>query len=255
MNKIEQVFKDKKAYIGFLTAGDPSLEKTKEYIISMEKAGASIVEIGIPFSDPIAEGSIIQAANVRALSAEGGCTTDMVFDMVKEARKEVSIPLVFLTYLNPVYKYGYDKFFKKCKEVGVNGIIIPDMPYEERPEIEDFAKENDVNIISLVSVSSDDRIEMIVKDARGYIYLLPFKYKENEKDMAINKIKEIVARIKKVTDTPVVISCDVDGDMKPSDISDLADGIIVDNSIVKIIEKYGNDASDKIYEYVKSISK
>ena len=130
MSKIREAFENKKAFIGFLTAGDPSLEKTEEFIVEMARAGAALIEIGIPFSDPIAEGPVIQDANVRALSAPGGCTTDMVFEMVERVSKKVSVPLVFLTYLNPVYKYGYEEFCKKWSETGVSGIIIPDMPYE-----------------------------------------------------------------------------------------------------------------------------
>ena len=126
MSKISEAFQNKKAFIGFLTAGDPSLEKTEEFIIEMEKAGAALIEIGIPFSDPIAEGPVIQEANVRALSAEGGCTTDMVFDMLERVSKKVSVPLVFLTYLNPVFSYGYDRFCARCQEVGISGLIIPD---------------------------------------------------------------------------------------------------------------------------------
>lgn len=132
MSRIEEALKNKKTFVGFLTAGDPGLDKTEEFILEMEKAGAGLIEIGIPFSDPIAEGPVIQDANVRALSAPGGCTTDMVFDMVARVSKKVSVPLVFLTYLNPVFKYGYEKFCKKCAETGIDGIIIPDMPYEEK---------------------------------------------------------------------------------------------------------------------------
>ena len=157
MSRIKSAFENKKAYIGFLTAGDPSLAMTEEYIVEMARAGAALVEIGIPFSDPIAETATIQEANVRALSTETGCTTDMVFDMVASVSKKVDIPLVLLTYLNPVFKYGYDEFFKKCKETGVDGIIIPDMPYEEKGEVEPFANKYGVDISfppSLISTES-----------------------------------------------------------------------------------------------------
>ena len=135
MSRIREAFTNKKAFIGFLTAGDPSLAKTEEFIVEMANAGASIIEIGIPFSDPIAEGKIVQEANVRALSVPGGCTTDMIFDMVARVSKKVNVPLVFLTYLNPIFKYGYERFCSKCKEVGIDGLIIPDMPYEEKGEL------------------------------------------------------------------------------------------------------------------------
>ena len=136
MSRISEAFNNKKAFIGFLTAGDPYQKMTVEYILEMEKAGASLIEIGIPFSDPIAEGPVIQEANIRALSK--GMTTDQVFEIVAEVRKHSNIPLCLMTYLNPVFHYGYDEFFKKCQETGVDGIIIPDCPYEESKEVSDI---------------------------------------------------------------------------------------------------------------------
>ena len=148
MTKIAEAFKNKKAFIGFLTAGDPSLECTEEFIIKMEEAGAALIEIGIPFSDPIAEGPVIQSANVRALSNPNGCTTDQVFEMVERVSKKVSVPLVFLTYLNPVFKYGYDRFFARCASARISGIIVPDMPLEEKGEVADIAAKYGVDVIS-----------------------------------------------------------------------------------------------------------
>ena len=179
MSKIKSAFENKKAVLSFLTAGDPTLAKTEEYIIEMEKAGAALIEIGVPFSDPVAEGQMIQEANIRALSQEGGCTTDMVFDMVKNVTKTVSLPIVFVAYLNTLFKYGYDKFFARCKECGVDGIIVQDMPYEEKEEVKSVAEKYDVDIISIIVPSTEERIKTIAKDATGYIYLLaPSKNKE-----------------------------------------------------------------------------
>ncbi len=170
MSKISNAFKNKKAFIGFLTAGDPYADKTVEFILDMEKAGADLIEIGIPFSDPTAEGPVIQAANIRALNA--GMTTEGVFEIVRKVRQHTQIPLVFLTYLNPVYKYGYEKFFNKCNELGVDGIIIPDLPFEEKDEISDIARLNNVDVISLISPTSENRIQMIAKQASGFIYVV-----------------------------------------------------------------------------------
>ena len=167
MSKIYKAFESKKAFIGFLTAGDPGADKTVEYILEMERAGADLIEIGIPFSDPTAEGIVIQEANIRAL--KGGTTTSGVFEIVKKVREKSNIPLVFLTYINPVYKYGYEKFFEECKEVGIDGIIIPDVPYEEKHEIEDIANKFDVDIISLIAPTSENRIKKIASEAKGFI--------------------------------------------------------------------------------------
>lgn len=253
MSRINEAFKNKKAFIGFLTAGDPSLEKTEEFIIEMERAGAALIEIGIPFSDPIAEGPVIQDANVRALSAPGGCTTDMVFDMVERVSKRVSVPLVFLTYLNPVFKYGYDLFCKKCNEVGVSGIIIPDMPYEERNELVPVAKKYDVDIISLIAPTSYDRIKKIVNEAEGYIYVVSSMGVTGVRNEITTDVESIIKSIREVTDTPLAVGFGINSPEQAMKYGKMADGVIVGSAIVKIIEQYGENAGKYIYEYVKSM--
>lgn len=250
MNKISEAFQNKKAFVGFLTAGDPSLEKTEEFIMTMEKAGASVVEIGVPFSDPIAEAPVVQEANVRALSAEGGCTTDMIFDMLSRVKDKVSIPIVLMTYLNPIFKYGYDAFMKKCNETGVAGIIIPDMPYDEREEILPMADKYGVNIISLVAPAGKKRIRMIAGDAKGYIYVLPSLDAADGRKDVLTDISDIVAQIREVTDTPVVLEIGVD--YPKAEYETIADGFVVENAIVNLIAKYGNEAAQPIYDYVKN---
>lgn len=253
MIKIKEAFENKKAFVGFLTAGDPSLEKTEEYIIEMEKAGASLIEIGIPFSDPIAEGPVIQAANVRALSAEGGCTTDMIFEMVNRVSKKVSIPLVFLTYLNPVFKYGYDTFCKKCSEIGVSGLIIPDMPFEEKSELVSIAEKYGVDIVSLIAPTSSDRISMIAKEAKGYIYLVSSMGVTGMRKEITTDIAGIVSHIREVTDTPVAVGFGINTPEQATKYANLSDGVIVGSAIVKIIAEHGENAGKYIYEYVKSM--
>lgn len=253
MSKIREAFNGKKAFIGFLTAGDPSLDKTEEFIIEMAEAGAALIEIGIPFSDPIAEGPVIQDANVRALSVPGGCTTDMVFDMVARVSKKVSVPLVFLTYLNPVFKYGYEAFCKRCSETGVSGIIIPDLPYEERAELTPSAEKYDVDIISLIAPTSQDRIEKIAKDAKGYIYIVSSMGVTGVRGEITTDIEEIVASIRKVTDTPLAVGFGISTPEQAAKYSQMADGVIVGSAIVKIIAQHGADAGKYIYDYVKSM--
>lgn len=249
MSRISEAFQNKKTYIGFLTAGDPSLEKTEEYIVEMERAGAGIIEIGIPFSDPIAEGPVVQDANVRALSVPGGCTTDMIFDMVARVREKVSVPFVFLAYLNQVFKYGYEEFFSKCKEVGVDGIIIPDLTYEEKDEIVPTADKYGVDVISLIAITSADRIPMIAKEARGYIYVIS---SGDDAEMA-TKLQGIRERIREVSDLPIAVEVSIESPAQAAEYSSLADGVIAETGIVNIIAKHGVNASKHIYYYVKSM--
>lgn len=254
MIKIEDALKNKKTFVGFLTAGDPCLEKTEEFIIEMEKAGAGLIEIGIPFSDPIAEGPVIQEANVRALSNPNGCTTDQVFDMVERVSKKVNVPLVFLTYLNPVFKYGYDRFCKKCQECGVSGIIIPDMPYEERGEILPYSQKYGVDIISMIAPTSAQRIQTIAKEATGYIYVVSSMGVTGVRSEITTDLNKIVSLIKEVTDVPTAIGFGISTPEQASTYSKIADGVIVGSAIVKIIAKYGENAGPHIYEYVKEMA-
>lgn len=253
MSKIREAFENKKAFVGFLTAGDPSLEKTEEYIIEMERAGASLIEIGIPFSDPIAEGPVIQDANLRALSALGGCNTDMVFDMVKRVRAKVSVPLVFLTYLNPVFRYGYEAFCKRCQEAGIDGLIIPDMPYEERGELEKIADKYGVDLIALIAPTSQERIQMLAKNAKGYIYLVSSMGVTGVRSEITTDIGEIVAQIRAVSDTPIAVGFGISTPEQAKKYSEAADGVIVGSAIVKLIAAHGKNAGEPVYEYVKSM--
>ncbi|MDE6566569.1 MAG: tryptophan synthase subunit alpha, partial [Lachnospiraceae bacterium] len=170
MNRIKNAFQNKKAFVAFVTAGDPNLEKTQEFVLEMERAGAALVELGIPFSDPIAEGPVIQNANIRALSA--GCTTDKIFDMVAELRTKTQIPLVFMAYANSLYKYGYEKFCNRCQEVGIDGMIVPDMPFEEKNELASIAGKYGLSLISMIAPTSEARIREIASEAEGFLYVV-----------------------------------------------------------------------------------
>ncbi|MBO6015589.1 MAG: tryptophan synthase subunit alpha [Lachnospiraceae bacterium] len=251
MSKIQSAFTDKNAFIPFLTVGDPSLDKTYEFILEMEKAGAALIELGIPFSDPIAEGPVIQAANVRALSA--GCTTDKVFELVERVREKTQIPLVFLTYLNPVFKYGYERFCSRCKEAGVDGLIIPDMPFEEKKELKDIAGKYDVDIISLVAPTSKERIEKIAKDAEGYIYVVSSMGVTGVRSEIKTDVRDIVSHIKAVTDVPVAIGFGINTRQQVQEFSEYCDGVIVGSAIVKLIEKHGENAAEPIGEYIRQM--
>ncbi len=254
MNRIAKAFDSKKAFIGFLTAGDPVINKTVDYILDLEKAGASLIEIGIPFSDPIAEGPTIQDANVRALKNK--VTTDDVFEMVKEVRKHTDIPLCFMTYLNVVFHYGYDRFFKKCQEVGIDGIILPDLPYEESQEVKDVCYNYDVTLISMIAPTSKDRVQMIAKDAKGFIYLVSSMGVTGTRESSsfASNLEEIIASIKTVTDTPVAIGFGINNPKQVENFKQFADGVIVGSGIVNIIKEHGDHADDTLIKYVSSLT-
>ena len=251
MSKIANAFKNGTAFIGFLTAGDPTIDKTVEYILAMEEAGCDLIEIGIPFSDPMAEGVVIQDANVRAL--KHNTTTDDVFDIVRRVREKTDVPLVFLTYINPVFFYGYEKFFKKCSELGVDGIISPDLPYEEKGEIADIAKSNDVDVISLIAPTSKERIQKIANDASGFIYVVSSLGVTGMRSEIKTDLNAILSDTREVTDLPLAVGFGINTPQQAQNIGKIADGVIVGSAIVKIIEKHGENAADALREYVSAM--
>lgn len=251
MSNISKAFKNTKAFIPFLTGGDPTIDKTEEYIYKIVEAGADIIEIGIPFSDPIAEGPVIQEANIRAL--KNGATPERIFEMVERVRTKTQVPIVFLTYLNPVFNYGYDKFFARCKKAGVDGIIIPDMPFEEKGELAEEAKKNGVDIISLIAPTSADRIQMIAKEAQGYVYVVSSLGVTGMRSEIKTDLKSIIDLVKQATDVPAAVGFGINTPEQAAEISKISDGVIVGSAIVKIIEKYGENAAGEVYKYVKEM--
>ncbi|MCL2071562.1 MAG: tryptophan synthase subunit alpha [Oscillospiraceae bacterium] len=254
MSRIVNTFKkDEKAFIGFLVAGDPGIDKTAEFILEMEAAGVGIVEIGIPFSDPVAEGAVIQAANIRALD---NCTTvHDVFRLVDKVREKSEIPLVLLTYLNPVFYYGYEEFFAKCEAVGIDGIIIPDLPFEECREIADVAEKYGVDLISLIAPTSEERIKMIAENAKGFLYFVSSLGTTGVRGEIVTDVKPVIDSVRQVSDIPVAIGFGISRAEQAKDMSEYADGIIVGSAIVAIIERHGEDAGKYVHEYVKNIKK
>ena len=251
MNKFDEVF-SKKAFIGFITAGDPSIDKTKEFIKALIEAGSTIIEIGIPFSDPIAEGKTIMEADERALKA--GATTDKIFDMVKDIRCDYpNFPLVFMTYLNPVFVYGYDKFFKKCKEVNICGIILADLSFEEKHEVSDVASKYDVAVISLIAPTSLDRIEKIAKEAEGFVYLVSSLGVTGVRESITSDVAGNAKKIKEFTDIPVFVGFGIKDKEQARKMASVSDGAIIGSAIENIIAKYGADSKQYIYDYAKDI--
>lgn len=253
MSKIHNAFKDGKAFIGFLTAGDPSIEKSCEYILTMEKAGADLVEIGIPFSDPIAEGPVIQEANIRALSVN--TRLEDVFRLVRMVREQTQIPLVFLTYLNPVFNYGIDEFFAECERTGLDGIIIPDMPFEERNDAAAAAAAHGVDIISMIAPTSQDRIKAIAAVGSGFLYIVSSLGVTGTRTEIKTNIKDIIEVVHSVTDVPAAVGFGINTPAQAAQIGRDSDGVIVGSAIVKIIAQYGADAAPYIYDYVKEMKR
>ena len=235
--KIADAFKDGKAFIGFLTAGDPTIEKTVEYVLAMEEAGCDLVEIGIPFSDPVAEGPVIQEANIRALS--NNTNTDDVFEAIRQIREKSDVPLVFLTYINPVFYYGYDKFFKRCQELNVCGIISPDLPYDEKDEILEVTQKYGIDIISLIAPTSKERIQMIAREASGFIYVVS--------SLGVTGMRSEIRTV------PAAVGFGINTPEQAENIAKVADGVIVGSAIVNIIAEHGENAKEPLQNYVKSM--
>lgn len=251
MSRIRKAFENGKAFIPFITGGDPDIETTEKLLYVMQEAGADLIEIGIPFSDPVAEGVVIQDANERALSA--GCTTDKLFDMVKRAREKVTVPVVFMTYINPIYTYGKEKFMKRCVECGMDGVIVPDLPYEEKDEIAGVCEEYGIDLISLIAPTSHDRIKMIAKEAKGFIYCVSSMGVTGVRSEIKTNIGEMTSMVKEVTDVPCAVGFGISTPEQAKEMAAVSDGAIVGSAIVKIIAQYGKDSAPKVAEYVRSM--
>ena len=251
MSRISKAFEKEKAFIAFITGGDPDIETSYELIKTMAASGADIIEIGIPFSDPIAEGPVIQEASLRALNA--GTTTDSLFDMVARLRKEIDIPLIFMTYINPIYVYGTERFMKKCAEVGIDGVIVPDVPLEEKAELAGSCRENGVDLISMIAPTSKERIEMIAREAEGFIYCVSSLGVTGVRSEIKTDIGTMVEHVKAVTDVPCAVGFGISTPEQAKKMAGLSDGAIVGSAIVKLVAEYGKDAAPYVADYVKSM--
>ena len=251
MSNISKAFANGKAFIPFITCGDPDLETTARVVRAAVANGADLIELGIPFSDPTAEGPVIQGANLRAL--EGGVTTDKVFDLVRDLRKDVTIPMVFMTYANVVFSYGAERFISTCKEIGIDGLILPDLPYEEKEEFLPLCHQYDVDLISLIAPTSENRIAMIAKEADGFIYLVSSLGVTGVRSEIKTDLESIVKVIRANTDTPVAIGFGISTLEQAAKMAGISDGAIVGSAIIKILAQYGRDAAPHVGEYVKSM--
>lgn len=248
MSNIREAFKNGKAFIPFITCGDPDLETTAKVVRAAVQNGADLIELGIPFSDPTAEGPVIQGANIRALS--GGVTTDKIFDFVRELRRDVKIPLVFMTYANVVFSYGMEKFISICSEIGIDGIILPDLPFEEKDEFQPICDKYGIDLISLIAPTSEHRIAMIAKEAKGFIYVVSSLGVTGVRSEITTDIGAIIKLIRENTDIPCAVGFGISNPQQAQKMASLSDGAIVGSAIIKIIEKDTENAAEAVGKYV-----
>lgn len=251
MSKIREAFQNGKAFIPFITCGDPDLGTTKKIVKAMVDNGADLVELGIPFSDPTAEGPVIQGANLRALT--GGVTTDKIFDMVRELRQEVQVPMVFMTYANVVYSYGMERFVSKAAEVGMDGLILPDVPYEEKEEFAPVCRKYGLDLISLIAPTSHERIAMIAREAEGFVYCVSSLGVTGMRSEITTDVGAMVELVRQSSDIPTAIGFGISNPEQAAKMAAKSDGVIVGSAIVKLVEKYGQEAVPYVAEFVKSM--
>ncbi|MBQ8781687.1 MAG: tryptophan synthase subunit alpha [Oscillospiraceae bacterium] len=249
MSNIANAFKNGKAFIPFITCGDPDLETTGKVIRAAVENGADLIELGIPFSDPTAEGPVIQEANIRALNA--GVTTDKIFDFIRELRKDVSTPIVFMTYANVVFSYGSEKFISACAEIGIDGMIIPDLPFEEKDEFDPICRKYGVDLISIIAPTSKQRVSIIAKEAAGFLYIIPGLGVTGVHNEVTTDFEAVVKSVRENTDIPCAIAFGVSPNT--NEMTKLADGVIVGCDIVNLVERYGKKAAVYVGEYVRAM--
>ena len=251
MSNINKAFEKGKAFIAFITCGDPDLETTAEAVRAAAENGADLIELGIPFSDPTAEGPVIQNANIRAL--KNGITTDKIFEFVKELRKDVSIPLVFMTYANVVFSYGAERFISSCKNIGIDGLILPDLPFEEKDEFLPVCRKYGIDLISLIAPTSGSRTAMIAKEAEGFLYIVSSLGVTGARSEIETDISSIVKTVRQNTKIPCAVGFGISTPEQAKKMAGLSDGVIVGSAIVKLLEQYGKNAPEHIGRFVKSM--
>ena len=252
MSKVQQAFARGKAFIPFITCGDPSLAVTEQAVYAMAEAGADLIELGIPFSDPTAEGPVIQAANVRALA--DGVTTDKIFDMVRRIRRKTDIPMVFMTYANVVFSYGSERFIRTAAEIGMDGLILPDVPYEEKAEFDPLCRQYGMDLISLIAPTSHERIRMIAREAAGFVYCVSSLGVTGVRSNITTDIGAMVQLVKQEREIPCAVGFGISTPAQAADMASRSDGAIVGSAIVKLCAQYGADCVPRVAQYVREMA-
>jgi len=257
-NRIESKFNDlknsgEKALIAFITGGDPNIETTAKLILAMEEAGVDIIEIGIPFSDPVAEGPVIQEADARALAA--GCTVDKLFDMAESLRCKTDIPLLFMTYANPIYAYGKEKFMAKCSESGIDGVIVPDVPFEEKGEFSEECERYGICQISLIAPTSGERTEKIALEAQGFLYCVSSLGVTGMRSDINTGIAEMIKQVKAVSSIPCAVGFGISTPEQARDMAAVSEGVIVGSAIVKLVAEFGENSVIPVKNFVSELKR
>lgn len=251
MSKIGKAFENGKAFIAFITCGDPDLETTAAAVRAAAANGADLIELGIPFSDPTAEGPVIQGANLRALN--GGITTDKVFAFVKELRRDVKVPMVFMTYANVVFSYGAERFISTCKDIEIDGLILPDLPFEEKEEFAPLCKQYGLDLVSLIAPTSENRIAMIAKEAEGFLYIVSSLGVTGMRNEIKTDLNAIIKVVREKTSIPCAIGFGISTPEQAKKMGGFSDGVIVGSAIIKLLEQHGKNAPKYIGPYVKKM--
>lgn len=252
MSRIEEAFQKHKAFIAFITVGDPDLETTERVVHAAVENGADLIELGIPFSDPTAEGPVIMEADEVALKA--GATTDKVFELTKKLRETITVPMVYMTYANVVFSYGCEKFAQKAADAGIDGLILPDVPYEEKEEFTEVFDRYGLDLISMIAPTSEDRIAMIAKEAKGFIYMVSSLGVTGTRSEITTDISAMTDLVKKNSEVPCAVGFGISTPEQAARMAELSDGAIVGSAIIKIIAKYGKEAAGPVGEYVKEMA-
>ena len=251
MSRIQEAFNGKKAFIPFITCGDPDLETTEKLVYAMGEAGAALIELGIPFSDPTAEGPVIQAANLRALS--GGVTTDKIFEMVERIRRQTQIPLVFMTYANVVFSRGTENFVKRAAEIGIDGLILPDVPYEEKEEFESVCRQSGLDLLYLIAPTLHERIRLLAVKASGFVYCGAALGVTGTGSSIATDTGAMVRLVNEAADIPCAVGCGISTPEQAEEIARSSDGVIVGSAIVELCGQYGRDCVPHVAEYVRKM--
>ncbi len=252
MSNIKKAFENGKAFIAFITCGDPDLATTEAVVRAAVENGADLIELGIPFSDPTAEGPVIQGANLRALN--GGITTDKIFDFVRKLRRDLKVPMVFMTYANVVFSYGAEKFISACHDIGIDGLILPDLPFEEKDEFQPLCIKYGLDLISLIAPTSESRIAMIAREASGFVYIVSSLGVTGTRTEITTDLASIVSLVRENTDIPCAIGFGISTPEQAAKMAGLSDGAIVGSAIIKLLAEYGKDAAEHVGAYVKTMA-